>query len=182
MMRDLSLHVLDLIENSIRAGATRIWITLQEHPALDRMEIVVEDNGCGFEVSPERAEDPFYTTKEDKHTGLGLSLLKAAAELTGGGMRIGESELGGAKVEVWMGLGHVDRNPLGDLAAALSCMVCTHPEIEIGCKIAVGSSVRVVQSSNVKAQLPEGERIGLAVARRVSQEIKRALADLGAQQ
>ena len=82
-------------------------------------------------MEPEQALDPFFTTKADKKTGLGLSLFRQAAEAAGGGLSVGRSdELGGVAVRAWMRLGDVDRPPLGDVAASIATMVVTNPEIE----------------------------------------------------
>ena len=75
-MRELSLHILDLVENSVRAGASVIFIGITVDSVRDLLEISVEDNGPGFGVPVEMAFDPFYTTKEGKKTGLGLSLFR----------------------------------------------------------------------------------------------------------
>ncbi len=82
-------------------------------------------------MEPEQALDPFFTTKADKKTGLGLSLFRQAAESAGGGLSMGRSdELGGVAVRAWMRLRDVDRPPLGDVAASIATMVVTNPEIE----------------------------------------------------
>ena len=78
-MREIALHILDLIENALRAQATVVAVTVEAVPEQDRLRIVVEDNGTGLKVSADAALDPFYTTKRGKRTGLGLSLFRAAA-------------------------------------------------------------------------------------------------------
>ena len=130
-MHDLSLYLLDILENSVRAGATVIATTIVADRARDELSILVEDDGPGLPVEPEQALDPFFTTKADKKTGLGLSLFRQAAEAAGGGLSVGRSQdLGGAAVRAWMVLGDVDRPPLGDIAASVATMVATNPEIE----------------------------------------------------
>jgi hypothetical protein len=130
-MHDLSLYLLDIIENSVRAGATVIATTITADRGRDELSIRVEDDGPGLPVEPEQALDPFFTTKANKKTGLGLSLFRQAAEAAGGGLSVGRSgELGGASVRAWMRLGDVDRPPLGDVAASIATMVVTNPEIE----------------------------------------------------
>jgi signal transduction histidine kinase len=131
-MRELSLHMLDLIENSLRAAASIIAVTVEAEPEGDRLRITIEDNGSGLKVKPEEALDPFYTTKTGKRTGLGLSLFKAAAEATGGRLTIGKSDLGdvGVRVTAELGLTHIDRAPLGDLAGTLASVVCTYPGVD----------------------------------------------------
>ncbi len=99
-VHDLSLHLLEMLENSVRAGATVVATGFTVDHARDLLELTVDDDGHGLTVSPEQALDPFYTTKSGKKTGLGLSLFKAEAEAAGGTLTIGSSELGGAQVRV----------------------------------------------------------------------------------
>ena len=177
-MRDMSLHILDLTENSIRAGASVVSVTVAEDPEKDVLEIVVEDNGTGLSVPPEKATDPFYTTKAGKRTGLGLSLFRAAAEQAGGGLKLGRSPLGGASVHATMVLSHVDRVPLGDLAATFSSVVCTNPRLDLRCRFRVADRECVVRVSDVAREFPVGEGRGLSVARQVHERIKAGLAAL----
>jgi signal transduction histidine kinase len=130
-MHDLSLYLLDILENSVRAGATVVATTIVADRAADELSIAVEDDGPGLPVEPEQALDPFFTTKSNKKTGLGLSLFRQAAEAAGGGLSVGRSQdLGGVSVRAWMRLGDVDRPPLGDVAASIATMFATNPEIE----------------------------------------------------
>ena len=147
-MREIALHVLDLIENAVRAGASVIAVSLQEDPADNLLSIAVEDNGPGLSISAEIATDPFFTTKEGKKTGLGLSLLKFRAEQTGGDFRIEKSPLGGVAVRATMPMTSVDRSPLGDLAATLASVICTTPEIELRARLVVGGQVREVSTAD----------------------------------
>jgi len=181
-VRDLSLHILDLIENSIRVDATIVAVTVVEDPASDTLRIVVEDNGPGLSVPPETALDPFYTTKRGKRTGLGLSLIHGAAQRAGGGVELSRSPLGGLAVAATMRLTHVDRSPLGDLAATFSSVVCTNPEVDLWCRFIRrraaqdGDCECVVRSSDVEKELPARERCGLAVARRLAEKVREGLA------
>ena len=177
-MRDISLHVLDLIENSIRVGATRVSVTVAEDPEQDLLEITVEDNGPGLDVATDTAADPFYTTKAGKRTGLGLSLFRAAAERAEGELTISRSPLGGALVRATMWLSHIDRSPMGDLAATFSSVVLTNPQIDLTCTFRVGDRECVVRASDVATELPAGERGGLAVARKVRDRIRSGLSEL----
>jgi hypothetical protein len=177
-MRDLSLHILDLIENSIRAGASEVCLTVEEDFADNRMTIVVEDNGPGIDVPADTATDPFYTTKRGKKTGLGLSLFRAAAERAGGRLDLRQSSLGGLAVEATMELNHIDRSPLGDIAGTVSSLVCTNPDLDLRCHLRVGQQTRQVSVPDVSGEMDNGSRCGLAVARQVSQKIREALEGL----
>jgi hypothetical protein len=130
-LHDISLHILELIENSLRANSTVIAIRLEFDVEADVIQVCVDDNGEGLRVPPEQVLNPFYTTSTRKKVGLGLSLFKEAAEMAGGSLTLSRSEeLGGVAVKAWMGLSHVDRPPLGDLAATISTMILANPAIE----------------------------------------------------
>jgi anti-sigma regulatory factor (Ser/Thr protein kinase) len=175
-MRELSLHILDIIENSIRAGASIIAVGITENVVEDLLEITVEDNGSGLNIPVQDALDPFHTTKDGKRTGLGLSLFRAAAEQAGGNLAIEKSDLGGVAVRVSMNLSHIDRRPLGDLAATLSSVVCTNPDLDLWCRFSSGGPECMVRVSDVARELQVNERCGLAIARRVSEKIRNGLA------
>lgn len=129
-MHDLSLYLLEMLENSTRAGATHIDVALVIDHAGDELRLAVDDDGSGLTVTPKQILDPFYTTKPGKKTGLGLSLLKADAQAAGGDLTIGPSPaLGGVRVEAFMRLSNLDRPPLGDLAASIVVTAVTNPEV-----------------------------------------------------
>lgn len=177
-MRSLSLHILDLIENSVRAGSSVVSVTVAGSPNEDKLEITVEDNGRGTSASTEEITNPFYTTKNGKRTGLGLSLFRAAAERAGGQLKVCKSELGGVAVKATMCLSHVDRSPLGDLATTLSSVVCTNPELNLRCRFSVGDKECIVLVPEVVEESRLGPCRGLTVARRVSEKVNAVLASL----
>lgn len=168
-MRELALHILDLVENALRAGVGAVRVTLREDVAADRLEIDVEDDGPGLPVAAEQALDPFYTTKRNKRTGLGLSLFQASVEAAGGGLALERSDLGGLRVSAWMTLSHLDRLPLGDLATTLSLAACTNPEVRFTCRIDDGEN-----ATEATTRLVPGEN-ALDAARRFGDEIRVAL-------
>ncbi|MBA7590817.1 Anti-sigma F factor [subsurface metagenome] len=131
-MEDISLHVLDIAENSIRANAKNINIMIIEDKKNDLLTLTIEDDGEGMDdKTKEYALNPFFTTKKGKKVGLGLAFLSQSAEEAGGAMKI-ESEPGnGTKITVKFGLGHIDRKPFGNLNETIKCLKVTHPEINI---------------------------------------------------
>ncbi len=173
-VRDLSLHILDMIENSLRAGASIIAISFEADDAKDILKIIVEDNGRGLSVPPEAAMDPFYTTKSGKKTGLGLALWKGAAERAGGHVVINRSQLGGVAVTAVMGLSHIDRSPLGDLAETIGAVVCTNPEVDFRVAVKRGDRSATVRSLDLAAGLPDGTDDALGLAREVAENVKKA--------
>ncbi len=132
-MRELSLHMLDIMENSVRAGATRLTIVIELDEQEQWLTLGVEDNGPGLPVSPEQALDPFFTTKTKKRTGLGLSLFQAAAQQAGGNLSLQESESGGIRVRATFQYRHLDRAPLGDMAGSLMALALSNPDISFTC-------------------------------------------------
>ncbi len=136
-MHDLSLYLLEVLENSVRAGATRVDIALSIDEADDQLRMTVDDDGCGLDTTPAQTLDPFYTTKPGKKTGLGLSLLRSEAQMAGGDLTIGPSPtLGGTRVEAFMGWSHIDRPPLGDMATTIIITAATNPDIEFTVSLA----------------------------------------------
>jgi len=131
-MEDLSLHILDVAENSIAASATRIEIKIDEDRAKDLLSIEIRDNGKGMdEETARRATDPFFTTRTTRRVGLGLSLLAQAAEASGGRMELESSPSAGTVVRACFRLSHPDCKPLGDMEQTIMTLVAGHPEIDI---------------------------------------------------
>ena len=130
-MLELSLHILDIVENSTRAGAKRIFIDIVEDKSADLLTMEIRDNGSGMsEDVLKRAMDPFFTTKTVRSVGLGLPMLAEAAERTGGRF-IMESKGGeGTRVLVEFKLSHLDRQPLGDIAGTLVTLVAGNTDVD----------------------------------------------------
>lgn len=131
MMTEISLNVLDVAENSTRAGASLVEITVDADVAADRLSITIKDNGCG--MTPEqvaKVTDPFFTSRKTRKVGLGVPFFKFAAESTGGSFTI-ESEVGtGTIVTALFVLSHIDRMPLGDISSTIHTLVVYHPETD----------------------------------------------------
>jgi len=131
-MQDLSLHILDVVENSIRAHATRVIVRLTEDRADDLLILEIGDDGDGMDEATRRqCLDPFFTTKEGKSVGLGLSLLAQSAEEAGGKLVVETARGKGTRVIATYRLSHIDRRPLGDLDRTIRCLKETHPEINL---------------------------------------------------
>jgi hypothetical protein len=130
MMEDLSLHVLDIAENAIAAGAGKVLISINENEKRDLLTIRISDDGRG--MTPDelrRALDPFFTTKR-KRTGLGLALLSQTAGFCGGGVAVDSVPAKGTKVAAHMRYGHIDRPPLTKMTETLMMLVYGHPGID----------------------------------------------------
>ena len=129
-MKDISMHIMDILQNSIRAKADRVELNVTEDHAADTLTLEFIDNGTGMsEETLAKVLNPFFTTRTTRKVGLGLSLLKQNAEQTGGYLDI-QSELGkGTVVKAVFGLSHWDRQPMGDLPGTIILTVSAHPEI-----------------------------------------------------
>ena len=127
-MRELSLNVLDIAQNSLSAGATLVEITVTEDTAADQLTIVIKDNGRGMTGEQvRRVSDPFYTTRTTRKVGMGIPLFRMAAEMAGGGLEI-QSEPGkGTCVQADFTLSHIDRVPPGDMTGPLSALIRRNP-------------------------------------------------------
>lgn len=129
-MRELALHILDIAENSISAGASQINITVSEDLEKDRLTITIEDNGKGMDTETlERINDPFVTSRTTRKVGLGIPFFKAAAEACAGGLNIQSQPGVGTKVDVNFKHSHIDRMPLGDLVCTLLTLIIGSPHI-----------------------------------------------------
>lgn len=181
-MRELALHILDLMENSVRAGAHTIWVTVAQDPSANALQIAIEDDGPGLKVTADQALDPFYTTKKGKRTGLGLSLLETTAQLAGGQLVLSRSPHGGLKVDATMQLRHIDRIPLGDLASTMMMMVCTNPETDVVCELRVAQRCEVVRATQVRQQLDADDQDDITVANRMAEALRAAIQQLGVEQ
>lgn len=130
-MKELSLNILDIVQNSIRAKAYDILIEIIESVAKDIYQIIIKDNGTGIPAEIlKNVTDPFVTTRTKRRMGLGLPLLKYHAELTGGNLKI-ESETGkGTSIRADFSNSHIDRQPLGDISGVLLILMATNPGID----------------------------------------------------
>ncbi len=129
-MQELSLHILDLAYNAVEAGARHVSIDVVEERAADRLTIAVSDDGRGMdEATARQVTNPFYTSRTTRRVGLGLSLLEAAAEAAGGGLRIRSAPGRGTTIEATFQLSHVDRAPLGDLPGTVLVLVVGEPDV-----------------------------------------------------
>ncbi len=129
-MNDLSLHIIDIIQNSISAGAKAIKLIVVENLIDDKLIISVEDNGKGIERDKlKQLADPFFTSRTTRKVGLGIPLFKQSAVQSGGDLVI-ESEVGvGTKVTASFVNSHIDRPPLGDLPNTVVLMISSNPSL-----------------------------------------------------
>lgn len=131
-MKTISLHILDIFQNSIRAGASEIGLTIGFYISENRIDFEIRDNGCGMDAATlERLIDPFFTSRTSRNVGLGIPLLHHNALLSGGDVAI-ESLLGkGTSIKAWFEMNHWDRPPLGDVGEIVALLISGNPSVRV---------------------------------------------------
>ena len=134
-MKELSLNILDIVENSVKAGATLTEISVVED--IETITISIIDDGCGMtDEVKEAVSNPFYTTRTTRKVGMGIPLLKLEAELTGGSVEIESSHISvspdnhGTKVTAVFYKNHIDCTPLGDVVSTMTTLIQGHPDTD----------------------------------------------------
>ena len=131
-MKELSLHVLDLVENSVAAGAKRIDVSIDEDVVADRLVIAISDDGAGMpEDLARKATDPFVTTRTTRRVGMGLALLSEAAEQAGGQFTLVSTPGAGTRIISEFQLSNIDRAPLGRVEDTLAAVAMLHPDLDL---------------------------------------------------
>ena len=153
-MRELSLNILDVAQNSITAGASLITIEVTENTADKTLFIGIYDNGRGMtEEQVRNVQDPFFTTRTTRKVGMGIPLFKMAAEQTGGGLEI-ESELGvGTSVRAYFKTDSVDFTPLGDMPSTVQMLITMNTDRDFLYKHSVDGKEFVADTREIKAIL-----------------------------
>ncbi len=153
-MEDLSLHILDIVENSLMAGASLVSVAIEEDLQDDRMAITVADDGRGMEPGfLARVTDPFVTTRTTRRVGLGLSLMQANARSWGGDLTVHSRPGEGTTVRVWFQRCHIDRPPLGDWPRTLFGLILTRQEVDFYYCHRVGEQEFELDTRELKVEL-----------------------------
>jgi len=131
-MRDISLHLMDIMQNSIRAQATEIKVRLTADLEKDELTVEICDNGIGMDESLlNQVRDPFITTRTTRKVGLGIPLLEASAQRAGGKLVIKSQKSKGTSVVATFKISHIDRLPLGNIAETIMNTIAANKEIDI---------------------------------------------------
>lgn len=130
LMRELSLHILDIAQNSIAADADLVRITIEENIDQDLLIITIADNGRGMDKKQqEKVVDPFVTSRETREVGLGIPFLKKAAQNCEGELKIDSTPGKGTEITANFEYSHIDRAPLGNISGTITTLITTNPTI-----------------------------------------------------
>lgn len=153
-MQELSLHLLDIVQNSVTAGAKAVEIAIGVDRTADTLSIRIKDDGCGMDAQMlSRVSSPFTTTRTTRKVGLGVPMFRHSAEATGGHFTI-QSQVGvGTELCAVYGLSHIDRAPMGDLAGTVLSLIVCNPEMDWRFSITEGAEEYAFDTREVRAVL-----------------------------
>lgn len=153
-MEDLSLHILDIVENSITAGANSIEIKITEDIHANLLAIEIKDNGRGMDKKLlEHACDPFYTTRTTRRVGLGIPMLAQAAKESMGDIKVLSEKGKGTSIYASFQHDHIDRKPLGDIGKTLLVLLVSNPDIDFLFEHIINSDSYILNTSEIKKEL-----------------------------
>ncbi|MCD6161424.1 MAG: ATP-binding protein [candidate division Zixibacteria bacterium] len=171
-MEDLSLHILDIMENCVNAQARRIEIRINENPERDLLTLEILDDGKGMDNRTlQKATDPFFTTRKTRRFGLGLSMILESAKATGGELTVKSAPGKGTQVRVTFQQSHIDMKPLGDIPQTLLTLIAGHPDIELSYCHTIGREKFSFDTREIR-DLPIGSP---QVLRRIGEHIREGI-------
>ena len=178
-MRELSLHILDVVENGITAGGNCIWIEVEEARQKNQLKIVIRDNGSGMPVEKlQNINDPFITSRTTRRVGLGLSLLAAAAERCEGTMRVDSEPGKGTAIEATFRFNHIDRAPLGDMAATITTLIMGNPGIDFVYSHRIDGKEFSLDTREIRTEMEDLSLSDPVVIHHLTESIRSALKEL----
>ncbi|MDC0584255.1 ATP-binding protein [Bacteroidales bacterium] len=179
-MTELSLYLLDIVHNSIRAKATEIDVNIIESEMDDTLKIKIEDNGCGMTIeTAEKALDPFFTTRTTRKVGMGLALLKMLAEQTGGTLTLDSKLNVGTVLHVHFGLTHLDRPEWGDLPGTMQSLLSGNPHVVFKYSHKRNDNAFEISTTEIKEAIPDIPIEDVRVSKMIGEIIEGNLCELG---
>jgi anti-sigma regulatory factor (Ser/Thr protein kinase) len=180
IMKDLSLHILDIAQNSVSAGAKNVIVEITENTIGNHFTILIQDDGKGIPADIiEKVTDPYYTSRTTRKVGLGLPLFKQNAELAGGEFKIDSEPGRGTTVKATFRHNHLDRPPLGDIAGVIVILICSNPMIDWYFKHTKDGSEYILDTREVREVLEDVPLNEPSVGRYLKEMIRENLMDMG---
>ncbi|MEW6600911.1 MAG: ATP-binding protein [Nitrospirota bacterium] len=172
-MEDLSLHILDIAENSITAGASRIIIRIVEDLDANMFLLEISDNGKGMEKDMyEHACDPFYTTRTTRKVGLGIPLLAQSAQDCNGSLSIHTEKGKGTRITATFQHDHIDRKPLGDIDKTMIVLIASNPDIDFLLEYKKNNDMYILDTSELKKELEDVPINNIEVIKIIKDDIR----------
>ena len=179
-MLELSLHILDIVENSTRAGAKTVYITITEDTTRDILTLEIQDDGSGMsEDILKKVMDPFFTTKKVRNIGLGLPMLAQAAERTDGKFIIESKGGEGTRVAAEFKLDHIDRQPLGDIASTLVTLIAGNTDVDFIYRHQHNDRKYILDTRDVKREIDDVPINHVEVLNFIRGHIQEGLKEIG---
>lgn len=178
-MKEIALHIMDIAQNSVRAGASEIRITLSESVAADSLSLTVTDNGRGMDPETRsKAADPWFTSRTTRRVGMGLPLLEMNASLSGGAMTIDSAPGKGTTVTATFAYSHVDRPPLGDVSGTVALLILSNPAINIVYTHLCEGAAWNISTGQIKEELGSDAVTDLTIVRALREIINENVAEV----
>lgn len=178
-MRELSLHILDIAQNSIKAEADNLRIAIIEDLASDKLIIKIKDDGSGMdEETVTKVVDPFFTTRTTRKVGLGIPMFKASAEQCNGSFEI-SSKLGhGTELTAEFQHSHIDRVPLGNMAETMITVITANIELCVVYTHSIDDKTFTLNTKEIKKLLGDVPINNIDVIMWLKDYIKEGLDDI----
>lgn len=155
-MKDLSMHIIDIMQNSIEAGATEIRLLISECTVQDCFSIEITDNGRGMSAEIlAKATDPFFTSRKTRQIGLGIPLLKAAAERCEGEMILDSTPGKGTSIRATFRHSHIDRAPLGNIVDTIVNTIMSSPDLNLSFRHRINDREITFDAAELRTQLED---------------------------
>jgi anti-sigma regulatory factor (Ser/Thr protein kinase) len=178
-VRELSLHIMDIVENSVAAGATQVHIAVVEDGSRNLLRISIKDNGRGIpEHRLGQVLDPFYTTRTTRRVGLGLSLFREASRRCDGEFALQSKEGEGTEVIASFRLDHIDLAPLGDMASSMTSLIMGNPEVDFVYTHERNGRAFQVDTRELRTELDEVPITHPEVIKTIGQSIRESLEEI----
>lgn len=178
-MKELSMHILDIAQNSVRAKAKNIHIIIKELIACNKFEFIIEDDGTGIpdEILKE-IKKPFTTSRTTRKVGLGIPLLNDTCILCGGSLSIKTKVKVGTTIYASMEYNHIDRPPLGDIISTVTGLITSNEDINFYYKHSINEETFELSTKELKDILGEIPLSDISIYRWLKDFIKENLQEL----
>lgn len=157
VMKEIALHLLDIVQNSLSAGASLITVSVDIDEAGGLLHVGVADNGRGMDAQTQaQVVNPFYTSRDTRKVGLGIPFFKEGAEGCGGSFYLSSAPGVGTEIGASYGLSHIDRPPLGDMAETMLTLCVCNETVDFVLRYARGETIFLFDTREIRAVLGEG--------------------------